>query len=160
EPVPDDVLAATIPQLGPIVQEMVLVQLLCGCRPGEIVRLRMAEVDQSGTVWIWSPKQHKNAWRKQKREIFLGPSAQEILKPLLKGRVPESPVFSPMEAAKQNPWWGKRKDGRLPGEVYDLMSYSHAIQRACKRAKVVSWSPGQLRHNAATMLTDEYSLQV
>jgi integrase len=38
---------ATIPHMPPVVADMVRVQLLTGCRPGELCDMRMAELDRS-----------------------------------------------------------------------------------------------------------------
>jgi hypothetical protein len=46
--------------------------------------------------------------------------------------------------------------GALP---YRRHSYTRAINRACKRAGVVCWSPLQLRHTAATIIRRQYGLE-
>ncbi len=47
-----------------------------------------------------------------------------------------------------------------PGERYTTCSYCHAVGYGCKRAKVSSWHPHQLRHNAATNLRKEFGIEV
>jgi hypothetical protein len=44
------------------------------------------------------------------------------------------------------------------GDRYDVIAYRVAISRACAKAGVPSWSPGQLRQNAATRLRREFGL--
>jgi len=39
------------------------------------------------------------------------------------------------------------------------VTYARAIRRACGRAKVPVWSPGRLRHNAATAARKRYGLE-
>ena len=34
-----------------------------------------------------------------------------------------------------------------------------AVQRACRKAGVPAWSPGQLRHTAATLIRARYGLE-
>lgn len=159
-PVPEGDLTKTMPHLGPVVREMVEIQLLTACRPGEVCRLCPSELDRSGAVWKWRPPKHKNAWRGHSKLILIGPKAQSILTHFL-DRDPESACFSPREAAeKSGQNWRARKDGRGPTEQYRVNSYEQAIERACLRAKVAHWKPGQLRHNAATRLEEQFGLEV
>src|SRR5262249_4156280 len=81
EPVPPGDVDATLPVLSPTVASMVKVQLMTGCRPGEICGMTATEIDRSGPIWIYRPAQHKTAWRGKKREIAIGPKAQEVLQP-------------------------------------------------------------------------------
>ena len=46
---------ATIPYLPPIVADMVKIQRLTGCRPGEVCQLRPMDLDRSGEVWTYRP---------------------------------------------------------------------------------------------------------
>jgi integrase len=50
---------AVLPHLRPTVAAMVEVQLLTGMRPGEVCRLRPADIDQSNPVWLFRPVQFK-----------------------------------------------------------------------------------------------------
>lgn len=73
-------LAATLRALkrtGPIAV-MLRLQHLTGARPGEITTIRSDEIDMSKDVWVYSPREHKNAHRNDKRLIFLGPKARAI----------------------------------------------------------------------------------
>jgi integrase len=45
------------------------------------------------------------------------------------------------------------------GDHYDTGSYRRAIARACKEAKVPTWHPHQLRHNAATAVRKQFGLE-
>lgn len=45
------------------------------------------------------------------------------------------------------------------GERYSVDSYRRAIQRACTRAHVPSWSPNQLRHSAGTEIRKKFGLE-
>ena len=69
-----------LPLLPEPVAAMVELQLLTGMRPGEVVLMRMSDVDRSGDVWLYTPEEHKNAWRGKERKVYLGPKAQEILR--------------------------------------------------------------------------------
>ena len=50
----------TIKHLSPTVAAMIRVQLLCGCRPGEIVGLRPRDFDTSGEVWTAKLSAHRS----------------------------------------------------------------------------------------------------
>jgi integrase len=79
EPVADDIVDATLPHLNREVAGMVLLQRLTGMRPGEVCRLRAAQLERSGPVWVYRPGKHKTAWRGKPRIVCLGPRAQELL---------------------------------------------------------------------------------
>lgn len=158
-PVPEADLAKTIPCLGPNIREMVQVQLLCGCRAGEVCNLRPGEVDRTKPIWEWRPKEHKTAWRGHERLILLGPEAQKVLAPFLVGD-PALPCFSPRVAYAHGREKHGRDDATAPTEKYSTWAYGRAIARACKRAGVPIWSPGQLRHNAATRFVDEFGWEI
>ena len=85
-------------------------------------------------------------------------------------------VFRPdvAEAARNNlrkvarkspmtPSQAKRKPKEVPkrtaGDRYQRTSYTRAITRACKLAKVPEWAPNRLRHNAATELRKQHGLE-
>ena len=54
-PVELDVVETTLPALPRHVRGLVQFLRLTGCRPGEACRLRMSEVDTSGSVWVYPP---------------------------------------------------------------------------------------------------------
>lgn len=149
-PVADEVIEATLPHLPAIVADMVCLQRLTGARPGEICHMRPVDVDRSGEIWAYRPESHKTAHRGRQRVIFIGPRAQEILRPYLL-RDAEAFCFSPRESseqfraakraarktpltpsqAKRRP---KRKPKKAPGECYTVPSYGRAIDRAADKA--------------------------
>jgi len=149
-PVEQSVVDATLPHLPQVVADMVRLQLLTGCRPGEICSMRPGDIDRSGDVWTYRPASHKTAWRGKERRIFLGPQAQEILLPYLV-RPADCFCFSPMEseakrnearrAGRQSPMTPSQasrepKDNpkRTPTDRYTKDSYARAIIRACEVA--------------------------
>ena len=163
-PVPDELVAATEPFLPRHVRGLVRFQLLTGCRPAEACRLRMCDVDTTGSVWIYSPAKHKNAWRGHARHIGIGAAAQKVLAEYTDGVGPEDYVFSPKRqrdeifAAKRATRKTKvqpsqvnrkkRNPRKLPGERFTPESYAQAIARTCKLHKLPHWYPYQLRHAA------------
>jgi integrase len=154
---------------------MVRLQLLCGCRAGEVVNLRGADLDATGTIWTFTPPNHKNAWRGEQRVIYVGPRGQTILKQFLKSD-PAAYLFSPRDAVrahhagrttsrKSKPTPSelarrcKGEPGRHRSDRYDRRTYRQAIVRACLLAGVPPWSPGQLRHLVATTIRKKYGVE-
>jgi integrase len=170
-PVEMDVVASTVKHLPKVVADMVDLQLLLGCRPGEIVKLTPAMVDRSADVWKITLVDHKTAYRGKERTIYAGPKAQAILaKYLLRGA--DTPCFSPQEALRQRRQAkhearvtplscgnapGRRsqvretKGGppRPPQDAYTTMSYGRAIHYACDKAfpapKAIKEDPEKLK---------------
>lgn len=150
-PVSDEVVEKTIPFLLPIVADMVRLHRLLGCRPGELCQIRPMDIDRSTDVWIYRPEEHKTEHLGRERRIFIGPKAQEILKPYL-DRAADSYCFSPAEteamrredenAKRSTPLSCGNRRGtnrkvnpqRRPGDRYTKDSYGKAIRRACEKA--------------------------
>ncbi len=178
---------AVLPRLPPPVAAMVRLQLFTGCRPGEIVSMRLADIDRSADVWIYRPVQHKNAWRGNKRLVALGPRCQEIIRAFIRPGCDELPLFSPTEAERRR-WEMLRKSRKTPrweshvrihearhaarprrklNDRYSVVTYGQAIRRACAARKspngelpaVPTWTPGQLRHNAATDVRHRFGIE-
>jgi integrase len=163
-PVSEELVAATLPHLPRHVRGLVSFQLLTGCRPKEACHLRMCDVDRSGSVWVYSPKGHKNAWRGHARFIGIGAEAQKLLAEFIAGVGPEEFVFSPRRqreeifAAKRAARKSKvqpsqvsrkkNKPKKVPGERFTTDSYAQAIARTCKQHCLTHWFPYQLRHAA------------
>ncbi|HWA99854.1 MAG TPA: tyrosine-type recombinase/integrase, partial [Pirellulales bacterium] len=99
-PVPLDVVRATLPWLSPTIRALVQVQLYCGMRPSEACRMRGADIDTSGPVWLYRPPKHKGAWRNKPRVIAVPKVAQDILRSLMPDDS-ERYIFSPREAERQ-----------------------------------------------------------
>lgn len=171
---------AALHHLPPMIRAMILFQLWTGCRPTEVCRLKPKRTNRTGKVWVYRPGKHKTAHHGKKRRIYIGPRAQKALEPWLEGVGPNEYVFSPArsEALRQakrrehrkSPLWlshlkrlalkRKAKPKRAKRDRYDTASYRRAIKRACKVAKLIDWSPNQLRHNAATRLRRKYGIEL
>lgn len=149
--VPEATVDATLPHLGPVVQDMIRLQLVAGCRPGELCTMTPGQIDRRKDVWLYRPAQHKNLHHGHARVIALGPKAQDILRKYLL-RAADAPCFSPREAFAQHldekhdrratpahqgnrPVAAKRKRRIAElGDHYTVASYRRAIERACDRA--------------------------
>lgn len=70
---------------------MVRFQRLTGCRLGKVCSLRPGDIDTSGDVWSYRPETHKNEHHERQRVIFIGPRAQDVLRPYL---LRQSTVYS------------------------------------------------------------------
>lgn len=175
-PVPAEHVEAALPHLRGVVRAMVEVQRLTGMRPGEVCRLRAAEVRRDGDVWEYRPARHKTAHRGKERVVFIGPRAQAVLAPYLGGD-PAGYVFSPQAAlaelnrerarrratkyyASRQGWQRPKADPeRRPGERYTPVSYARAIARACRKAGVPAWAPNRIRHAVGTEIRKRYDLE-
>jgi integrase len=175
KPVPDADVDAVLPHVGWRVAAMIKLQRLTGMRPGEVIRTRTFDLDSSGKVWVYRPESHKTEHHGKSRQIFLGPRAQDVLKPWLKTDL-SAYLFSPREAmeelrserrrnrktrvqpSQQNR--RKRSPKKSFGDRYTRDSYRRAIAKGCEKAGVPHWHPNQLRHNAATWIRKEFGLDV
>jgi integrase len=153
-PVPDEVVDKTIGHLHPMVAAMVALQRLTGMRPQEVVGIRAADIDMSEpSCWAYRPDRHKTEHHDKDRTVFIGPKAQEVIRPFL-GPDDSGYLFSPKRAVaehsarlrfgRKTKLWpshaahqARRKEargGRADGDCYDVPSYRRAIARACGRA--------------------------
>src|SRR5262249_49494143 len=120
------------------------------------------------SVWRYRPTQHKNQHRGKRREIAIGPVAQEILRPFLRPST-EAYLFSPAETVaewrkgltKDSQGARKRKSARtrLAGTYYKVTAYYTAIRRGCIRAGVPIFGPHRLRHSRATEIRQRFGLE-
>jgi len=174
KPVPEQHIPVIQPFVTPQVWAMVNFQLWTGCRPGEACLVRGIDLKMTGDIWEFRPHTHKGEHHRRERVIFLGPHAQQVIRPWLKTDL-QAYLFSPREARawSQSQRAGKRKTPapskpktkrkpnpkRKPGEVYNTGAYEHAIVRACVKAGVPVWAPNRLRHNAGTRIRSEYGIE-
>ncbi len=164
KPVADAAIAATLPYLSRHVGTMVKLQFLAGARPGDICAIRPCDITfQTNGVWCYRPESHKTEHLGRERRIYIGPEAQEILRPFLE-RAPETHCFSPIEAeAERN---AERREHRTtpmtPSQAarrpktdrkralrrsYTSDSYRRAVERACEIAFEM---PAELRSPQVT----------
>ena len=156
---------ATMTHLPAVLAAMVKLQLLTGCRPGEVCSLRPCDVTfQSNGVWVFRPEHHKTEHHGKERRIFIGPEGQAVLRPYL-DRDAEAYCFSPADseaernalkrANRKSPMTPsqaarqpKSDRKRWPRERYDKDSYVRAIVRACE---IGFEMPNDLRKIPATV---------
>ena len=186
EPVPIEDVHTTLPHLNRVVRAMVQIQLLTGCRAGEVMIMRGCDLTMGDPNWEYRPGHHKSSWRGKKRVIPLGPKAQNVLKPFLKSDLgaflfDPKDVLADVEARRT----GKKRRPKRTSYRYDRRTYRQAVIRACDRAfphpvlskiakrKLTSeqhqelrdwkkrhrWCPLQLRHTHGTRVRAKYGLE-
>lgn len=164
--------------LRPMLRALLVVQLHSGARAGELMRLKVGDIDRSNAeAWSYHPATHKGTWKGKARVIYFGARCREALAPLLlKAGGPDEFVFSPRRAEAERiadraatrktpkyPSHMKRNASkrvgaqrkRPPGERYSTPVYRRAIERACEKAGVPVFTPHRLRHLAATRVRAE-----
>jgi integrase len=150
-PVPVEYVEAVLPHVSPQVRAMIRLQLLTGMRSGEVCIMRSCDIDTTGKLWVYRPAHHKTQHHGHVREVYLGPKAQDVLRPFLKADL-AAYVFDPRDAERhrrQNQHarrrtplaYGNRPGTNLvterrrqPGDHYTNESYRRAISRACDAA--------------------------
>jgi integrase len=183
-PVAEEVVEATLPHLPPTVADMFCVQRLAGMRPQEVVLMRPCDLDMTGPVWEYRPARYKTEHHNEgdvperERLVFLGPRAQQVLKPylplsttayLFDPRRSEAERYRTRREGRQTPLWpshvrhqaGKRaRRARAPlRDHYDVASYRRAIRRVCLKHGIPLWFPNQLRHSRGTEIRKRYGLE-
>lgn len=152
KPADAKIVDATLPRLPAVVRSMVELQMATGMRPGELCIMRPADIDRTADVWQYQPTQHKNQNREQDRIVYIGPRAQDILRPYLL-RDSEAFCFSPadseakrlaeLHADRKTPLSCGNRPGtnrkgpsrrRKYGERYTPQSYLVAVRRASDKA--------------------------
>jgi integrase len=140
--VPDDLVDATLPHVLPEVAAMIRLQRITGMRSGELTRMTTGTIDASGEVWTYRPVRHKTQHHGHVREVFIGPKAQEILRPWLRPNLGEY-LFSPQRAVREKHATSpthrrqpvkKPKTKRRIKDRYSVTAYHRAIQRGCELA--------------------------
>jgi integrase len=149
EPVPQHLIDAVLQVAPRQIAAMVQLQLLTGMRPGEVTMIRAAELDMTGRMWAYAPQSHKTEHHGRNRVVYLGPKAQEVLRPFLKPNL-TTYVFSPAEVVAEyrkdlrenaktcrpaHKLSNRRKRARRgAGERYTTNSYGRVIVKACDKA--------------------------
>ncbi|PCJ55914.1 MAG: hypothetical protein COA73_13210 [Candidatus Hydrogenedentota bacterium] len=169
-PVPMLDVEAALPYLSSPVRALTQLQLLTASRGGELLGLRLVDIDMREDIWKAHLNDHKTAHKGLERVLRFGPKAKVILRPFMDNRALDAYLFSPKEAEDErhnmaqthrrpNQAVDTPKTNRTLGERYTPHSYRRAIERACVKAKVPNWTPHRLRHTAATTIRAEFGLE-
>jgi integrase len=141
---------AILPNISPVVADMILLQWHTGMRPGEVCIMRPVDIDTTGEVWHYRPSRHKCQYRGRERQVPLGPQAKEIVQRRLLGRAVDAFLFSPRESdqwrrlmlhsQRQTPMSCGNVPGsnrsesplRTIGDRYTTNSYGRAVAYGCE----------------------------
>lgn len=147
----ESMVRAIFPYVAPQIRAMIELQLLTGMRPGEVCQMRSCDIDTSVQPWVYTPGSHKTEHLGHHRSVYLGPKAQEALRPWLRPDL-QAYLFQPKEVESQRRERAhanrktplscgnvpgsnvQKKPKRAPGEHYATCSYGRAIAYACERA--------------------------
>lgn len=132
KPVPDAHVAALMPFVSPQVAAMILLQRLTGMRPGEVVIMRLCDLDRSSEIWLYTPTRHKTSYLGVEKQVPLGAKVRKLLEPFL-DRPADAFLFSPKEAEE----W--RNDHRAVRRNPDRKTKIYACElRARERRKLAA----------------------
>jgi integrase len=154
KPVPRAQVEAVIQVLKPKYAAMLKIHLLTGMRAGELVKMKKSEISKVETVdshqifilFLYQPASHKTQHHGHAKTVWLGPEAQEILRPWMDRA--DSYLWTPQ--------CGWRRRSKQPLRV---KSYRSAIERACQRLKLPVFCPLQVRHLALTEIRAALGLE-
>ncbi|MBN2490307.1 MAG: site-specific integrase, partial [Planctomycetes bacterium] len=83
-PVPAAHVAAVLPHVSAQVRAMIEILRLTAMRPAEVTLLRTADLQRGAPVWTYTLARHKLTHLGRPRAVYLGPQAQEVIRPFLK----------------------------------------------------------------------------
>lgn len=121
--------------LKPRDQDILDLMLLTGGRPGEVIGLKVGDVERVGDIWRAALTKHKTAHKGKKRVLLFSRAAQAILLRHIKA------------------------DPTMRFFVTTRTTFSNTIRAKCKAAGVKPWVPNQLRNTTCTMIVDEQGLE-
>lgn len=133
--VPAEVLKTVRAELLPRHQDVFDLLLLTGARPGELMGLKMGDVNRTVSPWRADLQTHKTAHRGKSRTLYFNATAQSILLKYLKA----DPGAKLLPIARK--------------------TFSEVLGRACDRAEVERFTAHTLRHCVATKITNELGLE-
>ena len=150
KPVPEAVVDATFLYIPTVVRAMINAELLTGMRRGEVCLKRACDFDMIGREGIYRPSDHKTAHQGKVREIFIGPQAQEVIKPWLKLDL-QAYFFNPTEseAARNAERRQKRRTPVTPSQA------KRQTKKSPKRAKRDHYDETSLRNAAYRRACDK-----
>lgn len=134
EPVAWSDVVATMRHLPISYRLMIQIQWHTGCRPGELVNMRLSELDRKTKPWVFRPSAHKGSHRGRLREIVIGPRARRILSGLLVGLQGDDAVWPHLSG-----------NGAMT-----VNGLGKAIRLANREHGLTAWTPHQIRHTALT----------
>ena len=150
KPVSEDHVKAVIVRANRFIGAMLELQMLTGMRSGEMVIMRTADINRSGSVWTYRPTKHKTEHHGHDRIVYLGVKARAVIAPFLR-MDPTAYIFSPADAeaerlearaaARRTPLSCGNRPGtnrkarrsRPLGLCYTTESYCRAVASLCDK---------------------------
>jgi integrase len=121
--------------VSPLVRDLMDLQLLTGCRPGELLMLTTGMIDRTGGVWVAALADHKTVGHGKTRRLYFGPKAQLVLAKYLKAD-PAAKLFKITRS-----------------------HYGNRVTTACETLGIPRFSPHWLRHNVTTTVRDQFGIE-
>ena len=150
KPVDDVTVELTLRFVSPQIRAMIQLQRFTGLRPGEVAIIRPCDIDCGDEIWVYRPSRHKTTHLGVRKEVPLGPRAQEILRPFL-NREPDAYLFSPREAEEwRNEQRVVRRDPNRKTKVYPSELRAREQRREASKKRVTT-RPARDRYD-----TDSY----
>lgn len=137
-PVSVELFHATLPYVSEVCADFLRLLWLSGARPGELIDLTPAELQEDGQHLIYRPRHHKTRHKNKLRAIVFGAKGIAILQRHWPA-VPTDRFFACYSE---------------PGVI------RNAVYRACQRGNLQRWHPYQLRHAAVTRIALEHGKEV
>jgi integrase len=162
-PVDDSRVDAVIPRVSELVADVLRLMRHSGMRPGEVLTMKLAEIDRADpSCWVYKPSHHKTSHKDKERVIFLGPKAQAIILPRLSKAGPNALLFpircdslrwaveKGCQRAFPHPMLSKIPPKKRTEEQQAELDLWHKANR---------WHPNQLRHTVGTEVRAKYGLE-
>lgn len=148
EPPPREVVTleaiqCVLPELHPVIQSMLRIQVATGARPKEVFSIKPKDIDRSREVWWYRPGSHKTQHQGKAKTIPILGDARAALEPyLLKAESEDDLCFKTQR-----------------GNQWQAGPYRNQIHKACDRLGVARWSPYTIRHLAASIVRERLGLE-
>ncbi len=123
--------------MTPPVAAMMRFLLPTGCRVSEARLMSWQDIDRTSSPWRYEPPHHKTSHNGKRRDR--------------RKRRCRSDRLMRRRALCSAP-------GVVLNKPYTLAGLGASVRRACERAEVSIWSPGQLRHNFATEVRSRFDI--
>lgn len=141
--------------VSPVFRDLIDLQLLCGCRSGELLGLTTGGIDRSGATWVAVLSDHKTCHRGRERRLHFGPQAQLILSRYLSAD-PGKPLFTVRRTSFTRAItraceiaFGMPEELRKPSKKVTPARLAEIRRQASEWRQEHVWTPHWLRHTAA-----------
>lgn len=152
-------------QIGPLVRDLIDLQVLTGARSGELLTLTTSMIDRTTEVWSAKLADHKTVHHGHRRTLHFGPRAQLILKKYLAAD-PVKPLFTITRGAYCRAIIrGCERAFGMPQQLRRISKDLSTAEREKRRRLAAEWraehcwTPHWLRHTAATRIREQRGIE-